>query len=117
MTSPNSKVSDYKAGYCAHNFLLSRKECCTNPNGISESLKDAGTMSSACASFHVWSNDYAGSFAIYAAFALLFGMVSASVTTLSKRSLPAPISPDDVNQFKGELQPVGNGKTIYMAAG
>lgn len=70
-----------------------------------------------CTAFHIWSNDYASSFAVYAAWAILFGILSAGVTTLSKRYLPAPIPPGDANQFKGELQPIGNGKTVYMAAG
>lgn len=76
-----------------------------------------GELQSECMAFHVWSNDYASSFAIYAAFALLFGIVSSCVTMLSKTSLPAPVASESVDQFKGELQPVGNGKTIYTAAG
>lgn len=104
-------VSDWKIGYCTSNVLSNRDTCCTDrsPLGISEKLGED------CNAWHTWSYHYTGAFAIYVGFALAFGIISSSVTMLTKSSLPAIASrKDDV--AKGGEQGV-TGKTIYLAAG
>lgn len=115
-------MSDYKVGYCARNPLLSREACCqgktplvTHVFGPLRPMAEAGVD---CSDFKAWSDGYASSYAIYVAFALLFGILSSGVTMTTKRSLPAA-SPGtgDKNQYNGPPQPVASGKSMYMAAG
>jgi len=104
-------VSDWKIGYCSSNVFSDRASCCTSrkPLGTSEELGDD------CKAWHTWSQDYAGAFGIYVAFALAFGIISASVTMLTKSSLPTVTAGKDSSP-KGENQPAA-GKKMYMAAG
>ncbi|MCJ1281640.1 hypothetical protein MMC26_000961 [Xylographa opegraphella] len=104
-------LSDWKIGYCSSNFWSNRETCCTNrsPLNIAEELGED------CKAWHTWSFDYGGAFAIYVGFALLFGIISGSVTMLTKSSLPAiAAKQDDVKS--GREQGVA-GKTMYLAAG
>jgi chloride channel 3/4/5 len=113
-------VSDWKGGFCKRNPLLNFDSCCRIPSppkaNISSSVVAFGEPT--CDAFHQWSSNYAPSFAIYAAFALAFGIISSSATMLTKRSLPAA-SPGtgDKDQYNGPPAPVATGKTMYMAAG
>ena len=68
-----------------------------------------------CKEWHTWTYNYVGAFAIYVGFALLFGIVSGSVTMLTKSSLPATASKQDEVQAGGEQGVAG--KTMYLAAG
>ncbi|KAK3066521.1 hypothetical protein LTR53_017093, partial [Teratosphaeriaceae sp. CCFEE 6253] len=108
-------VSDWKQGYCTKNFLLNREACC---EGKTPLLRGTPELGSDCKAFHEWSSSYAPRFAIYVAFALAFGIISASATMTTKRSLPAA-SPGtgDKNQYHGPPEPVVSGKSMYMAAG
>ena len=104
-------VSDYKTGYCSHNVLLNREACCKDKTPLS--VHTTSSAATDCTAFKTWSNTYASSFAIYAAFALAFGIISSSVTMLTKRSLPAATTDSsDKNQGK-----TASGKAIFMAAG
>lgn len=93
-------VSGWKLGYCTTNPLLSREACCANAD-----------FADNCDAFRSWSASYWSSFAIYAAAALAFGVISSSATMLTKRSLPA------VHDKLDATAPVASGKSIYMAAG
>jgi chloride channel 3/4/5 len=59
-----------------------------------------------------WREGYTAEFGVYVGFALVFGLVSASVTMLTKASLP---SAGDSEEGDGEKTAAG--KTMYMAAG
>ena len=100
-------VSDWKMGYCRTNPFLNRESCCAGE------LKGATFESNndACSEFHLWSTSYASSYAIYVAFALLFGIISGSVTLLTKSALPA-ITPRNT-----QSDPIASGKVMYMASG
>ncbi|KAI9655330.1 MAG: hypothetical protein M1821_005477 [Bathelium mastoideum] len=91
-------ISDWKFGYCRNDAFVTRD---------------------ACSTWVSWSDRYSISFAIYVAWALLFGIVSASVTVLTKRSLPTTIDseyarPDGLDSVPEATPEV---KTMYMAAG
>ncbi|GAB7338771.1 hypothetical protein MBLNU457_5479t1 [Dothideomycetes sp. NU457] len=111
-------VSDWKLGYCTKNPLLSREACCKDRTPFTGLITINQEVSDNCADWHLWTNNYTSSFAIYVGFALAFGIVSGSVTMLTKRSLPAT-SPGtgDKNQHVDGTQPTVAGKSMYMAAG
>ncbi|KAH0177660.1 CLC voltage-gated chloride channel, partial [Aureobasidium melanogenum] len=100
-------VSDWKLGHCSTNPFLTREACCASATSASEPVTE-------CTEFKTWNDKYTAAFAIYVAFALLFGLISASVTMLTKSELPSAGSPDTEDK-DGTAQPAG--KTMYMAAG
>ncbi|MCJ1399478.1 hypothetical protein MMC11_002680 [Xylographa trunciseda] len=104
-------LSDWKIGYCSTSVFSNRETCCTNrsPLNIAEELGED------CKAWHTWSHDYIGGLAIYVGYALLFGIVSGSVTMLTKSSLPATASKQDDVKSGGEQGVAG--KTMYLAAG
>ena len=104
-------VSDWKIGYCSSNVFSNREMCCTSHQPLSI-LEDLGED---CKAWHTWRSDYVGAFGVYVGFALLFGIISGSVTLLTKSSLPA-IAPGHNDAVKGGDSAVV-GKTMYMAAG
>ncbi|KAI9728685.1 MAG: hypothetical protein M1828_002791 [Chrysothrix sp. TS-e1954] len=110
-------LSDWKIGYCIKNPLLNREACCNNKTPLFH-LAGAGEN---CDDFHIWSERYWGSYSIYVAFALCFGIVSASVTLFTKRALPAAAPGHGDKQrppeIQTELRPQVAGKSIFMAAG
>jgi len=111
-------VSDWKLGYCTLNPLLSREACCKGRTPFTGLITINQEVSDNCADWHLWTNNYTSSFAIYVGFALAFGIISGSVTMLTKRTLPAT-SPGtgDKNQHADGAQPTVAGKSMYMAAG
>ncbi len=109
-------VSDWKYGYCSRNPFLDREGCCMGktPLGVLEQPEVDGN----CPEFKVWSTTYSQSFAVYVGFALVYGIVSASVTMLTKRTLPAvETKADDNGSNVNAPQTSREGKTMYMAAG
>lgn len=104
-------VSDWKLGYCSSNVFSDRVSCCTSR----DPLATMDELGEDCKAWHSWSHDYAGAFGIYVGFALAFGIISASVTMLTKISLPS-VTAGQESAPKGENQPVA-GKKMYMAAG
>lgn len=116
-------VSDWKTGYCKNNVFSSKDICCTNKSPF----KDLADTGESCSNWHYWSDQYLARFGIYVAWALLFGLVSGSVTMTTKRALPAaspgqgdkgPIQKSRAEQTNGNAsqEPV-TGKSIFMAAG
>lgn len=84
-----------------------------------------------CEAWRYWSTNYYAGFAIYVAWALLFGVISGSVTMTTKASLPVA-SPGKGDKFSLDAkrnghvnggsntaspQPTTAGKSMYMAAG
>lgn len=111
-------VSDWKLGFCITNPLLNREACCQHKTPL---LRMRSEIADGCENFKVWTGSYWGSFAIYVAWALAFGIISSSATMLTKRSLPA-IAPGQgdkgkVQDVDAPLQPPVSGKSMYMAAG
>ena len=104
-------VSDWKVGYCSSNVFSNRGACCTSRQPLSN-LKGVGED---CKAWHTWRSDYVGAFGVYVGFALVFGILSGSITLLTKSSLPT-IAPGHNEAVKGGDQAVV-GKTMYMAAG
>ncbi|KAK5053926.1 hypothetical protein LTR84_001888 [Exophiala bonariae] len=119
-------VSDWKTGYCRTNIFASREFCCSKSTSPFNSLDEAGET---CPAWRNWSNNYWYGFGVYVAFALLFGIISGTVTLTTKRALPAtapgsgdrgplqkqPNAGDDA--LDGDISPAPMGKSIYMAAG
>jgi chloride channel 3/4/5 len=75
-----------------------------------------------CTDWRDWSQSYWSAFAIYVGFALAFGIISASVTMTTQRSLPAaaPGHGDKVQNIRKTStspDPPISGKSMYMAAG
>jgi chloride channel 3/4/5 len=99
-------VSDWKLGHCTTNPFLTREACCSSP------LSSDGEPQTSCAEFIPWRQGYTAEFGVYVAFALVFGIVSAGVTMLTKTALPSAGSNPDSEDEKQEV-----GKTMYMAAG
>lgn len=101
-------ASDYKLGYCKTNWTHSREICCTAksiPPGLLEE-----PVGEYCESWKPWSSNFWGAFGIYVGFALLYGIISGSVTMTTKANLPS-VSQDD-SEDSGV-----KGKSMYMAAG
>ena len=107
-------VSDWKLGYCSGSLLSNRQSCCST---VSPTLTGR-VLEADCQKWHAWTTGFWKPFGVYAAFALVFGLISSGVTVLTKRSLPAaaPGIGDGHAEVKGGEQGVV-GKSIYMAAG
>lgn len=105
-------ISDYKFGYCSTNILYSREECCRV--GGKELIGDA------CTTFKQWGSSYSSKFGPYLVVALVVGVLSSSITMLSRTSLPSasrdlPENTED-DQSKA-LEDSPPSKTMYMTAG
>ena len=99
-------VDDWKLGYCKSNVFANREMCCTDKSPLTPQAK----LGEACRDWHVWSSgNFWGAFGIFLGLALTFGIISSSLTMLTKHSLPAA-SP-------GTGDGGGGGKAMYMAAG
>ncbi|PNS19815.1 hypothetical protein CAC42_7782 [Sphaceloma murrayae] len=113
-------ISDWKLGYCKPNPLKNRDACCAGKTPFLAPFGVPSEIDQNCQDFHLWSSDYAPSYAIYVALAIVFGIISGSVTLTTKRSLPAT-SPGtgDKDQYgkSTETLTMGAGKSMYMAAG
>lgn len=107
-------VSDWKLGYCAKNPLMTREACCFDRTPLSQTSNEGS-----CAEFVEWSPNYWSSFGIYVGFALAFGIISSSVTMLTKRNLPAVTREPTVEETpsSGPSENPTAGKSMYMAAG
>ncbi|KAF1951465.1 chloride channel-like protein 3 [Byssothecium circinans] len=112
-------VSDWKLGYCVSNPLLSREACCSDRTSLLLLSKEITPPAEQCQDFHVWTTNYAGSFAIYVSMALAFGIISSSATMLTKSTLPSTSSDTlpKVSATGQEETTFHPGKTMYMASG
>jgi chloride channel 3/4/5 len=106
-------ISDYKLGYCSTNPFQTREACCTPRKSFTGSMGEE--IGEDCAPWISWSDNYWNSFGIYVAVALLFGIISGSVTMTTKSNLPA-VQANEGRDAEGD-QAVLQGKTMYMAAG
>ena len=110
-------VSDWKYGYCRRNPLLNREACCATKRPM-DALSRQPALDDNCPQFLTWADSYAPAFAIYVAWALLFGIISCSLTMLTKRSLPvAELTSNDDSPNDEPPQECQASKTMYMAAG
>ncbi|KOS22872.1 H(+)/Cl(-) exchange transporter 4 [Escovopsis weberi] len=99
-------VSDWKEGYCTANVLLNRRACCALGSGT------------ACKAWRPWATTFGASYAVYVAFALVFGVISASLTMTTKVSLPVVGRQESRESEAGESsKPQQQRKVMYMAAG
>ncbi|KAL9046153.1 MAG: hypothetical protein Q9214_000938, partial [Letrouitia sp. 1 TL-2023] len=109
-------VSDWKFGFCTTNIFSSRQSCCTDYQPVGTARASLGED---CTEWHMWTHGYWKAFAIFVGIALVFGVISSSLTMLTKSSLPAaaPGHGDrNPHLFKGGDQGAV-GKSMYMAAG
>lgn len=90
-------VADWKEGYCARGIWLHRGECC-----VSVSPRDVvDDVVTSCEDWRSWGSDddetisYAQSYAMYVAFAMLFGLIAGVVTMTTRAHLPAVANPSD----------------------
>ena len=110
-------VSDWKLGYCTTNPFANRKSCCTDQTPLG--AKRIANLGEGCKEWHMWTDDWYRRFGIYVGWALVFGVVSSSITMLTKSNLPAtaPGQGDrPQNPGSGTDQAV-TGKSMYLAAG
>ncbi|KAJ9607957.1 hypothetical protein H2200_008036 [Cladophialophora chaetospira] len=115
-------VSDWKTGYCKNRPFASKDICCTSRSPLVP-LADTGET---CSEWRYWTESYWYGFGIYIGFALLFGVISGTVTLTTKRALPAtapgagdrdPLRKSSKQENGDTLKPMAAGKSIYMAAG
>lgn len=101
-------VSDWKFGYCNSNVFTSREICCPSMiTGHSEVL---------CPEWHRWSPRYSVAFSIYTILALSFGILSGSLTLLTKATVGGVARRDDMDGVFMKRSPE-DGKVMYLAAG
>ncbi|OCK77367.1 chloride channel-like protein 3 [Lepidopterella palustris CBS 459.81] len=101
-------VGDLKYGYCSGSPWRSKESCC-------EYAEEEGEL---CDKYTVWGESYAVRFSIYVGWAVLFGIISSSVTMLSKTALPSVMPQKDYsNGVASPSDPMAVGKSLYMSAG
>lgn len=110
-------VSDWKLGYCKTNPFSNRESCCTDrtPLGINKANLEDG-----CEEWHMWTDHWYKAFALFVGFALLYGVVSSSLTMTTKSNLPAaaPEHRDKRHHGPGSgTDQIVVGKSMYLAAG
>lgn len=111
-------VSDWKLGYCTSNPFANREACCTDRQPFYRPAK--ANLGEGCDEWHMWTDGWYRAFGIYVGFALAYGLISSSLTMLTKSTLPAAAGPGHGDQHQapdaGTDQTV-TGKSIYLAAG
>ncbi|KAL9101700.1 MAG: hypothetical protein Q9163_003065 [Psora crenata] len=110
-------VSDWKFGYCASNPFANRENCCTNRTLLA--TQGISIQEEKCKEWHMWTNDEFGRFGTYVGWALLFGVISSSITMFTKSNLPSAAIGECANGQKSgnESDQAVTGKSIYLAAG
>ena len=109
-------VNDWKLGYCTTNVFSHRESCCTDRTPLAIAKVNIGED---CSDWHVWTDGWYEAFGIYVGFALAFGIVSSSVTMLTKSNLPAT-APGHGDRHREPAKGGDHGitgKSIYLAAG
>ncbi|KPI34797.1 H(+)/Cl(-) exchange transporter 3 [Cyphellophora attinorum] len=110
-------VSDWKVGYCKSSLLAGKDFCCSNRSPF---LSLGNGVVETCPDWHPWTDNYWPSYAIYIAFALLWGIISGSLTLLTRAALPAaePVANGHSHVANGKVaQQPPTQKFMYMAAG
>ena len=107
-------VSDWKTGYCRNQPFSNRETCCTNRHPLST----FADLNEDCDEWHVWADNGWKAFGIYVGFAVAFGIISSSLTMLTKKSLPSA-SPGLGDKHEAHMPGSQGtpGKSMYMAAG
>lgn len=119
-----STVSDYKQGYCKPHPFRSREQCCVveqPPSVFSDLLLGSVPRGEDCEAWSTWASPFWPAFIIYVGFALLFGIISASITLTTRSSLPSIQVSDDTDVY-GNINTTNQqksqaGKSMLMAAG
>ncbi|KAF2762013.1 hypothetical protein EJ05DRAFT_507613 [Pseudovirgaria hyperparasitica] len=113
-------VSDWKLGYCKPAPWKTRGGCCQRrtpllplSDGVYRGSEKGGAENT-CSDYVMWSSSYGTSFATYVCIALVYGVISASATTLTKTNLPAV--PTTAKASVSHEKPA-RGKVMFMAAG
>jgi chloride channel 3/4/5 len=70
-------IAGLKYGYCSSNPFLEKEECC----------RVAGKEEN-CEEFVLWATGFYAQFGIYVGWAVLFGVISSTITMFSKTPLP-----------------------------
>ncbi|RMD41319.1 hypothetical protein DV735_g3810, partial [Chaetothyriales sp. CBS 134920] len=119
-------VSDWKTGYCRTSVFSNKASCCVSAAELlpKRSITGYGGLDNqlVCADWHPWATGHWERFGIYVGWALLFGIISGSVTLTTKMALPAASpgqgdrSPTLNARDQQPIQPA-KGKSLYMAAG
>ena len=105
-------MSDWKIGYCSINIFWNRKACCTD-----EGPGPLDNLGENCREWQTWSSgEFRGAFAVYVGFALLFGIISSSLTMLTKITISAAGKPSDDTLVREEEMPPET-KIMYSASG
>ena len=110
-------VSDWKLGYCKTNVFSNRESCCTDraPLGIK-----SANLGQSCEEWHMWTDHWYRAFAVFVGFALLYGVISSSLTMTTKSNLPAAAPGHAGKQHHGPGSGTDQtivGKSMYLAAG
>lgn len=108
-----ASVSGYKFGYCRTNIFQPREHCCPSRRTFPPA---DGIPNGDCAAWKTWANGYWTGFGIYVGFAVAFGVISSSVTMLTKANLPAASQRELKQTIAAGEQDIA-GKSMYMAAG
>ena len=110
-------VSDWKLGYCTSNPFANREACCTDRRPFFGSTN--ANLGEGCEEWHMWTNGWSRAFGIYVGFALAYGIISSSLTMLTKSTLPvaAPGHGDHYRGFHASTDLPVAGKTMYLASG
>ena len=106
-------VSDWKLGYCTSNPFANREACCTDRRPLLRSTN--ANLGEGCEQWHMWTDGWPRAFGIYVGFALAYGIISSSLTMLTKSTLPAA-APGHGDHHASTDLPVA-GKTMYLASG
>ena len=111
-------VNEWKYGFCKSNPFKTAEACCKEASLTATS--SPSSPRDECEAFHLWSTGWWTSFAIYMAFALVFGIIAGAVTLTTKRCLPS-CAPGKGDRIPSETltSPAQSptGKSMYMAAG
>ncbi|GMF71786.1 unnamed protein product [Aspergillus oryzae] len=100
-------VADWKEGYCARSIWLNRRACCS-----------VAEFDGSCSQWTPWAQGFSSRYAIYVGFALLFGLISVSLTMTTKASMPAANSNNSIGQGQPQKgDKVATGKILYLASG
>lgn len=116
-----STISDYKQGYCSPHPFRTREACCSKEASRAlggEANPGGAPVGEYCEDWHGWREAFWPSFGIYIAFALLFGLISASITLLTRANLPSTTDSANIRDDSNAIRRKGTaGKSMLMAAG
>ena len=104
-------ISDWKFGYCKSSVFTNREMCCPKTTAGHNRV-----LSEVCSAWQEWSPSYSVAFSVYTILALSFGIISASLTLLTKATVGGVARKDDMDGVFTKKTPQ-DGKVMYLAAG